>query len=133
MPRVLPRSSSLLRDKFPGADKRLVAEANWQRHITFRKCIEQIDVSAESGSIAVTTNFIANSIFQPQTLFHDSGIGPSNLAQSCPAPPEASHTSFISTLADKETGAARIPPTLLSPWPNATEDKNRLQVSNHNA
>jgi len=101
---------SLLRDKFPAADTRLVerlGEANWQRHINIRKRIEQIDGSAESGS----TDFTAGSTFQPQTLFHDSGIGTSVPAQSCPAQSEASHTSFISSLADKEKGAARVPPT----------------------
>ncbi len=105
---------SLLRDKFPEADKRLVerlGEANWQRHINIRKRIEQIDGSAESGSVAITTAFIAGSIFQPPTLFHDSGIGTSVPAQSCPAPSEVSNTSFISSLADKEGGAARVPPT----------------------
>lgn len=105
---------SLLRDKFPEADKRLVerlGEANWQRHINIRKRIEQIDGSAESGSTAVPTDFTAGSTFQPQTLFHDSGIGTSVPAQSCPAQSEASHTSFISSLADKEKGAARVPPT----------------------
>jgi len=103
-----------LRDKFPEADKRLVerlGEANWQRHINIRKRIEQIDGSVESGSVAITTAFIAGSIFQPPTLFHDSGIGTSVPAQSCLAPSEVSNTSFISSLADKEGGAARVPPT----------------------
>ncbi len=105
---------SLLRDKFPAADTRLVerlGEANWQRHINIRKRIEQIDGSAESGPTAVPTGLTAGSMFQPQTLFHDSGIGTSVPAQSCLAPSEASHMSFISSLADKEKGAARVPPT----------------------
>jgi len=105
---------SLLRDKFPAADMRLIerlGEANWQRHINIRKRMERIDGTAEPTSIAVPTGFTAGSMFQPQTLFHDSGIGTSVPAQSCPAPSEASHTSFISSLADKENGAARVPPT----------------------
>lgn len=104
----------LLRDKFPEADKRLVerlGEANWERHRNIRRRIEQIDESAESGSTAVPTDFTATSIFQPQTLFHDFGIGTSVPAQPCSALSEASHTSFISSLADKEKGAARVPPT----------------------
>lgn len=105
---------ALLRDKFPEADERLVerlGEANWQRHINVRRRIEQINGSAKSGSTAVPTDFTASSIFQPQTLFHDSGIGTSVPAQSCPPSSEASHASFISSLADEEKGAPRVPPT----------------------
>jgi len=105
---------TLLRDKFPEADRRLVerlGEANWQRHINIRKRLEQIDGSAESSSTAVPTDFTAGSIFQPQTLFHDSGIGTSVPPQSCPAPSEASHASFISSLGNTEEGAATVPLT----------------------
>lgn len=105
---------NLVRDRFPGADKKLVerlGEANWQRHINIRKRIEQIDGSVGSGSTPIPTKTTAGSIFQPQTLFHDSGIGTSMPAQSCLAPSEASHASFISSVADKEQGAAKVPPT----------------------
>lgn len=108
---------NLLRDRFPEADKKLVerlGEANWQRHMNIRKRIDQIDGSVELASTpvpTVPTKITAGSIFRPQTLFHDSGIGTSLPAQSFLAPSEASHTSFISSVAEKEQGAAKVPPT----------------------
>ena len=56
---------------------------------------------------------IAGSVFQPQTLFHDSGIGTTVASQSQYAQTEASHTSFVSSLAEQEKGKLRVPPTPL--------------------
>ena len=105
---------SLVRDKFPEANDRLVerlGEANWQRHLNIRKRMEQSaglyrqDGSGEAGGT------IAGSILQPPTLFHDSGIGTTLAAKSRYAQSEASHTSFISSPSDTERGVARVPPT----------------------
>lgn len=55
---------------------------------------------------------VAGSIFQP-TLFHDSGLGTTIASQSQYAQTEASHTSFVSSLAEQEKGRLRVPPTPL--------------------
>lgn len=105
---------SLLRDKFAEANKRLVerlGEANWQRNLNIWNHLEQIDGSAGSGSIAVPTDLTAGSILQPQAMIHDSRIGTSVPAQSCSVSSESSPTPFISGLADKEDGAAKVPQT----------------------
>lgn len=53
------------------------------------------------------------SVFQPETLFHDSGIATTVASHSQYAQTEASHTSFVSSLAEQETGKLRVPPTPL--------------------
>lgn len=143
---------SLVRDKFPEADKELIerlGEANWQRHINIRRRLERIDdkeliervgeanwerhvnirrrlerVETSEGPAplsSIEAETIIGSKFQPQTLFHDSGIGtsdsagsyatPPDAAQALAAPSEASHTSFISSFTETEKEATRVPPT----------------------
>lgn len=116
---------SLVRDKFPEADNELIerlGEANWQRHINIRRRLERIEASEEPAPLPIIqAETIVGSKFQPQTLFHDSGIGtsnsagsyaaPPNAAQALAAPSEASHTSFISSFTEMENEATRVPPT----------------------
>ena len=101
---------SIVRDKFPQADNRLIerlGEANWERHVNIRKRMDELVGRVERVPTAGTNG----SKFQPQTLFHDSGIGTTVPAQSRSAQSEASHTSFVSSLADRQKGVARVPPT----------------------
>ena len=99
---------SVIRDKFPQADERLIqrlGEANWQRHINIRKRMQQ------RVGFDETVDTTVGSIFQPPTLFHDSGIDTTIGTQSRNTYSNASHTSFKSDLADKKNGIARIPST----------------------
>ncbi len=98
--------------KFKNIDKRLaerLGEANWQRHLRVRA---QIDGSVQLKEAVESKKIIkAQSIFVPQSLFHDSGLGPSLPTQSSYAASAASHTSFISSLADGHKEAYRVPST----------------------
>ena len=99
---------SLVRDKFPLADDRLTmrcGEANWQRHINVRR---RMDGLIESNPLE---DSLVGSRFQPPTLFHDSGIGTTIAAQTSSPQSEASHRSFISSVADTAKGTARVPST----------------------
>lgn len=116
---------SLVRDKFPEANNKLIerlGEANWQRHINIRRRLEKIEAPEEPVPLAIIrAETVIGSKFQPETLFHDSAIGTSISARSYNVPPdavqvltapsEASHTSFISGLAEMEKGGTRVPPT----------------------
>ena len=116
---------SNLSDKFDKADTKLVerlGESNWQRFLTVRARMSQIasapkDVLAPCfEKIPAQAVFKENpqSIFRPVSMFHDSGLGssipsapgPSHYAQSM-----ASHTSFITSLAEGEDSSRRVPPT----------------------
>lgn len=99
-------------DKFRNSDKRLVerlGEANWQRHLRIRSQMADADEPAEAVQRNETP--VAQSIFVPRSFFHDSGLGPSVPGQSTYAASVASHTSFISSLADINKGSLRVPPT----------------------
>lgn len=103
---------TLVQDKFPKASEKLQArlgEANWQRHINIRRRMEQAEGRRRDASDGNSTEM--GSIFQPQTLFHDSGIGTTVGSQSQYARTEASHTSFMSSIAETEKGHLRVPPT----------------------
>ncbi|KAH0538687.1 hypothetical protein FGG08_004762 [Glutinoglossum americanum] len=97
-----------IRDRFPKASVRLaerLGEANWQRHERVRwmgSRVVAVDKEIDDGLAAAT------SIFIPYSMFHDSGIGTSNGQSPCYA---ASHTSFVSSLADGEEGRPRVPAT----------------------
>lgn len=99
---------SLVHDKFPKASQKLkerLGEANWQRHLNVRRRMNQ--AAGDGNGDAITTG----SVFQPKTLFHDSGIGTTIAAKSQYAQTEASHTSFMSSIAQHEKGSLRVPPT----------------------
>jgi hypothetical protein len=50
-------------------------------------------------------------VFVPVSLFRDSGLGSSLLAQSTYVATIASHSSFQTTATDKNNGDLRVPPT----------------------
>lgn len=92
---------SVVRDKYPQAPTRLaerLGEANWQRHVFVRKMMH----GEESLSIAEQAQE------KPVSLFHDSGIGTTLGAGSQYA---ATASSFNSSIAEKEHGSLRVPPT----------------------
>ena len=103
---------TLVQDKFPKASEKLqqrLGEANWQRHLNIRRRMEQIEGHRQDNADGKATE--TGSLFQPQTLFHDSGIGTTIGSQSQYAQTEASHTSFMSSIAETEKGHLRVPPT----------------------
>ena len=94
-----------VRDRFANADSRLVerlGEANWQRHTALRTGMEQE---------APETIGEPKSVFVPVSMFHDSGLGSSVPANSSYAITVASHSSFVSSLAEDDTGVLRVPST----------------------
>ena len=103
---------TLVQDKFPKASEKLqerLGEANWQRHLNIRRRMEQVEGHRRDNADGKATE--TGSIFQPQTLFHDSGLGTTIKSQSQYAQTEASHTSFMSSIAETEKGRLRVPPT----------------------
>lgn len=97
---------SVLRDKYSNADEDLIerlGEANWQRHVIVRGKMEQI---ADSPTHEPTKILEGNA-----TIFHDSGTGTTISGPSQYAKSAASHTSFISSLAEGEKGTMRVPST----------------------
>jgi hypothetical protein len=91
-------------DKFPKADVNLVqrmGQANWERRERIR---EQMDVASRTDQVYVNEDpAIAQSVFKPTSLFHDSGLGSSIPASI------ASHRSFASSLASNAKGSLRVP------------------------
>ena len=103
---------TLVQDKFPKASEKLqerLGEANWQRHINIRRRMEQAEGRQRDKAEGKANEM--GSIFQPPTLFHDSGIGTTVGSKSQYAQTEASHTSFMSSIAETEKGHLRVPPT----------------------
>ena len=108
-------------DKFTNADNALIerlGEANWQRYMTLRAMTEQrnqslgiADVVADNIRAIQIFQTAPQSIFKPLSLFHDSGLGSSVPTLPRYAVSAASHTSFLSSLADDGTLALRVPPT----------------------
>lgn len=93
-------------DKYPQADIHLterLGEANWQRHVKVRNRMDGIanDEVVESKCFAVP----------PFSEFRDSALGSSIPTHSHYAASAASHTSFVSSLADGEERSIRVPPT----------------------
>ncbi len=98
-------------DKYPTADIRLVqrlGEANWQRHLRIR---QQMEKGSRTDMHVAQYHVTAQSVFKSTSLFHDSGLGPSILAQSSYAPSQASHTSFMSSLASSSKHNLHVPHT----------------------
>ena len=94
-------------DRFAKADSRLVerlGEANWQRHTALR-------ANVPSTATVDGDQEIPKSVFVPVSMFHDSGIGTSIRANSSYAATVASHSSFVSSLAENDCGSLRVPPT----------------------
>ena len=96
-------------DKYPKAPNELaerLGEANWQRFQRIR------DSEQEKSETATNTKGVlelAKSAFAPVSHFHDSGLGSSIPALSQYAASVASHTSYLSSEADKESGRLRVP------------------------
>ena len=92
-------------DKFPTAPTKLVerlGESNWQRYVTLRngvQCREETEETAPS------------SVFVPELMFHDSGIGTSMASTTQQAISVASHTTFISSHAEEGHTSLRVPTT----------------------
>jgi hypothetical protein len=96
-------------DRFSKANPRLVerlGEANWQRHVALRK-----GTTNQAERISTAIEEAPKSVFIPVSLFQDSGLGTSLLAQTSYAHTTASHTSFVSSQADDDGGGLRVPPT----------------------
>jgi hypothetical protein len=97
-------------DKFREADMHLVerlGEANWQRYERLRAVKSEVEEPiANSGHSEPP-----KSVFQPLSLFQDSGLGTSLPTHSQRAPSVASHSSFASSIADHEHGRLQIPKT----------------------
>ena len=105
---------SLVRDKYKQASKELVerlGEANWQRHLKVRNMMEDPENNLAKGQET------ARSVFQPDTTFHDSGIGTSVPARTQYAP---SHTSFRTSNTEGGSRSLRVPPIPLE----ATDGKS---------
>ena len=103
-------------DRFARADTRLVerlGEANWQRHTALRAGpAEQAEpVEIPSTATVFGGQEMPRSVFKPMSMFHDSGMGTSIPANSSYAATVVSHSSFVSSLADKDSGSLRVPPT----------------------
>ncbi|KAL9118833.1 MAG: hypothetical protein Q9187_004614 [Circinaria calcarea] len=95
-------------DKFPLADSKLIerlGESNWQRYMTIRATMDQINKHTIFGKEP------PRSVFTPYSVFHDSGMGTSMASASHYAASVASHTSFISSQAEEGNSTMRVPPT----------------------
>ena len=96
---------SSIRDKFKDAEVQLIerlGEANWQRHVNVRMRMQII-----SSGVEEDPKYEEHcSTSKPYSVFHDSGIGTSVPVQTDCAP---SHTSFVSTISEKEEGRLRLP------------------------
>ena len=95
---------SLVRDKFKRAPKGLVerlGKANWQRHVRVRNIMKDLENNPAKGQNT------ARSVFQPDTTFHDSGIGISVPARTQYAP---SRTSFQTSHPEGGPNSLRVPP-----------------------
>lgn len=94
-------------DKFKNASISLIerlGEANWQRYLRVRQSME-----AEESIYDMPIS--AHSTFIPASKFHDSGLGSSVRPESSFARTVASHSSFVSSLAEQGASCARVPPT----------------------
>ena len=96
---------SLIRDKFKDAEAQLIerlGEANWQRHVSVRLGMANVISGVEEDCFREELC----STFRPYSAFHDSGIGASVPTQTQYA---ASHTSFVSSVFEKEETRLRVP------------------------
>ena len=116
-------------DKFVGAEDILVqrlGESNWQRFMALRARREQIlhtlnepedaeraekAASELPPSIIFKEQSIPKSMFVPQTLFYDSGLGTSIPSLPRRALTEASHTSFLSSVVANGDTSVQVPKT----------------------
>lgn len=97
-------------DKFRNANTFLVerlGEVNWQRFIRVRQLMAAELPQNDSEDVQVS----ARSTFFPASKFHDSDLGSSLDPNSSFARTDASHSSFVSSLAEKEGSCARVPST----------------------
>lgn len=104
-PAAIPYVSNV-QDKFPHADQELwrrLGEANWQRHERLRA------IQTHGPSSEATTVKDSKSLFQPISVFQDSALGTSIRTQSHCAESNASHSSFVSSSADRAKGRFRVP------------------------
>ena len=111
-------------DKFPNADMGLVerlGEANWQRHIRLRAIGNIYNDSHDNpgsgycdkdNKVALAqTVFGKANVPEPQSIFHDSGVGTMESAGTTYAPSLKSHSSFVSSNAEVDRGSLRVPST----------------------
>jgi hypothetical protein len=97
-------------DKFRDAKTSLVerlGEANWQRFMRVRHCMASVTQDDDAKDFETG----ARSAFFPGSKFHDSGLGNSLPTESSFALSVASHSSFVSSLAEEKGSSARVPPT----------------------
>ncbi|KAL8723601.1 MAG: hypothetical protein Q9225_000143 [Loekoesia sp. 1 TL-2023] len=99
---------SIVCEKFPKAPARLVErliEANLQRHVLIRNGMTAGDESSEAISL------VDDKYRKSHSSFFGSGIGTSISAERGSAASVASHSSFASSMAEKDDESLRVPPT----------------------
>ncbi|KAL9116889.1 MAG: hypothetical protein Q9187_006582, partial [Circinaria calcarea] len=92
-----------VREKYEKAPVQLVerlGEANWQRHMRLRQLANGCESSQADTLSAV----------QPQSNFHDSGIGTMETGSINYTPSAKSHSSFMSSNAIENVTGLRVPP-----------------------
>lgn len=97
-------------DKFRNASISLaerLGEANWQRFMRVRQHM----AGELRGDDLEDLHVGARSTFFPASKFHDSGLGSSLRPESSFAFTDASHSSFVSNLSEKDGSRARVPAT----------------------
>ncbi|MCJ1327768.1 hypothetical protein MMC10_004443 [Thelotrema lepadinum] len=113
-------------DRFNKAETDLVhrlGESNWQRFMIVRAQMDQTSQFGQQGQVAeervseppISVIFKEDSkpksMFLPQTLFHDSGLGTSIASALSQARSDASHTSFLSSCSGDLESSLRVPKT----------------------
>ena len=92
-----------VREKYEKAPIQLVerlGEANWQRHVRLRQLANGCESNQADTLSAV----------QPQSNFHDSGIGTMETGSINYASSAISHSSFVSSNATEDVTSLRVPP-----------------------
>ncbi|KAH8587401.1 hypothetical protein B0O99DRAFT_694475 [Bisporella sp. PMI_857] len=100
---------SLVRDLFVTADNRLIerlGEANWQRHVALRKRLNALEEDGDTVPVAG----LLETVFQPVSIFHDSGLATSFPTDSHRALTVISSSTFKSTTSEESHGGFRVPP-----------------------
>lgn len=105
---------SYVRDKYKFAATRLVerlGESNWQRYLVVRSRMDHCAEMFGTEFPVPETKETILSAFKPLSIFHDSALGTTISAASQYAASAASHTSYLSSLAQQEDSSVQVPAT----------------------
>ncbi|KAL9106670.1 MAG: hypothetical protein Q9227_008322 [Pyrenula ochraceoflavens] len=105
---------SQILEKFQSINTRLadrLGQANWERYQRIRQRTEIMSNSDPKDEQGVDLDPAPKSLFQPMSMFHDSGIGSSCAPVSAYAVSNASHRSLLSDLEGKDPSSLRVPET----------------------